>query len=496
MALSSDGNTALVGGDSDNAGRRRRVGVHAVGRAAGASRARSSPRAGRAPTPARRSGQAWRCRRTATPRSSAATSTARPAPAPHGCSCARGQRGAQQGAKLTGAGATAWRGVRVPAWRCRPAAPPRWSAARPMARATPGPHGPSAAARGHLEPAGIDAGRHRREPPAGQFGSSVALSADGVTALVGGDNDTSGKGAAWAFVLNGGSYMQQAKLTPSDAGRHQHGVRVKRGVVGRRQHGARSADPATEPALSLVREPRGSSPSPCRSGASRAPSSPAATPRTGSALGSGVALSSDGNVALIGGKGDGGGDGAAWLFARSGSTWAQQGTKLTGQGENLVGTFGQSVALAADGQTALIGGNNDSSGAGAAWAFAPAGSHVRQRVGGDARGRRGRDGLAAVQRSGRRHAQLRDRVGPGPWEPRCAREQRSGRLQLAVRVCGSRRVHLSGQRPMGRIQHGDGGDLGAVLRRPGVFQRPRPRAQGGDGGDASRCRAGGRRACR
>ena len=36
-----------------------------------------------------------------------------------------------------------------------------------------------------------------------------------------------------------------------------------------------------------------------------------------------------------------------------------------------MGTFGHSVALAADRQTALIGGNNDKGGIGAAWAFAP-----------------------------------------------------------------------------------------------------------------------------
>ncbi|HTU94462.1 MAG TPA: Ig-like domain-containing protein, partial [Solirubrobacteraceae bacterium] len=85
----------------------------------------------------------------------------------------------------------------------------------------------------------------------------------------------------------------------------------------------------------------------------------------------GVALSSDGAIALIGGQGDAGGVGAAWLFARSGATWTQQASKLTGQGEVLVGTFGYSVALSADGRTAVIGGKNDNGGAGAAWAFAP-----------------------------------------------------------------------------------------------------------------------------
>ena len=50
-----------------------------------------------------------------------------------------------------------------------------------------------------------------------------------------------------------------------------------------------------------------------------------------------VALSADGNTALIGGPGDNGGAGAAWVFTRSGSAWAQQGAKLTGAGESRGG---------------------------------------------------------------------------------------------------------------------------------------------------------------
>ena len=56
---------------------------------------------------------------------------------------------------------------------------------------------------------------------------------------------------------------------------------------------------------------------------------------------------------------DNGGTGAAWVFTRSGSTWTQQGGKLTGSGETGDGGFGSSVALSADGNTALIGGPGD-----------------------------------------------------------------------------------------------------------------------------------------
>ena len=58
-----------------------------------------------------------------------------------------------------------------------------------------------------------------------------------------------------------------------------------------------------------------------------------------------VPLSSDGDTALVGGSGDNGGIGAAWVFTRSGSTWTQQGAKLTGSGEIGKGLFGEGVAL-------------------------------------------------------------------------------------------------------------------------------------------------------
>jgi hypothetical protein len=90
-----------------------------------------------------------------------------------------------------------------------------------------------------------------------------------------------------------------------------------------------------------------------------------------------VALSADGNTAIVGGPGDGvGAAGAAWVYTRSGGVWTQQGSKLVGTGavgpEVLQGT---SVALSADGNTAIVGGpaddsaNSTSSGIGAAWVY-------------------------------------------------------------------------------------------------------------------------------
>jgi hypothetical protein len=98
------------------------------------------------------------------------------------------------------------------------------------------------------------------------------------------------------------------------------------------------------------------------------------------AFGYSVALSGNGRTALIGGPDDNGDVGAVWVFTRSGSTWTQQGEKLTGGEESGAGEFGAKVALSADGNTALIGGPGDNGGVGAAWVFTRSGSTWTQQA--------------------------------------------------------------------------------------------------------------------
>src|SRR5215467_11224037 len=90
-----------------------------------------------------------------------------------------------------------------------------------------------------------------------------------------------------------------------------------------------------------------------------------------------AALSSDGNTAIIGGPTDGFPSlGAAFIFTRSGSNWTQQ-ARLIGSGvTNAISgaNEGFAVALSADGNTALIGGYGDNTSTGAAWIFTRSGT--------------------------------------------------------------------------------------------------------------------------
>ncbi len=161
----------------------------------------------------------------------------------------------------------------------------------------------------------------------GQFGYSVALSADGTTALVGAPGDEDFAGAAWVFTRTGSVWTQQGpKLSINE-----------------------QTDPEEEASCEKEVNECG--------------------------FGRSVALSADGNTALIGAPRANGARGAAWVFTRSGTTWSQFGEKLTGDAE-LEGNsgFGRSVALSGDGDTALVGAPRENRGHGVAWAFGRLGS--------------------------------------------------------------------------------------------------------------------------
>ena len=140
-------------------------------------------------------------------------------------------------------------------------------------------------------------------------GRSIAISADGNTAIVGAPGDFAGTGAAWVYTRTGNSWTQQGTK-----------------LVG--------------------------------TGAS-----------TSIYIGTSVAISADGNTAVVGSPGDNGSTGSVWVFTRSGNVWSQDGNKLVGTGGSGSSGQGVSVGISADGNTIIVGGHIDNSQAGAAWIF-------------------------------------------------------------------------------------------------------------------------------
>ncbi|MCA1809195.1 MAG: FG-GAP repeat protein [Kiritimatiellia bacterium] len=210
------------------------------------------------------------------------------------------------------------------------------------------------------------------------FGHAVALSSDGNTALVSAyQSGIANLGAGYVFKRSGSAWSQQAKLTAADgATGNQLGWAVALsgngntallgtpwGIVGRTMSGAGYVF--------------------TRSGAtwSQQAKLAAADGREWDDFGYTVALSGDGNTALIGAPdADVGGhadQGAGYLFARSGSAWSQQ-EKVAAADGATYDYFGCAVALSADAQTVLVGAYYPNTGYdqkyGAAYLFTDGGS--------------------------------------------------------------------------------------------------------------------------
>jgi hypothetical protein len=154
---------------------------------------------------------------------------------------------------------------------------------------------------------------------AGLFGVSVALAGDGNTALVGASGDSENIGSATVFIRAGTTWFNQQTLWFNQ--------QTLLGLTG-------GTDKEIGPGT----------------------------------FGSSVALSSDGNTALVGASGDREGIGSATVFIRAGTTWINQQTLLgltSGTDKEIgPGNFGSSVALSSDGNTALVGAPNDREGIG------------------------------------------------------------------------------------------------------------------------------------
>lgn len=212
-----------------------------------------------------------------------------------------------------------------------------------------------------------------------QFGWSVALSADASLALVGAHHDDTtqggGSGSVRVFVRAGSTWTEGATLLPTNAAAgDQFGTSVALTADGSRALvGAPLDDTAAGSNAGSVRTF-------VRSGSSWIPEATllAAGAESGDLFGASVALSADGTRAVIGAWLDDyfldDLEGSARVFLRTGSSWTEEALLRPGVRQRS-SRFGTSVSMSADGQHALVGAPLvDPASAGSAWLFSRAGT--------------------------------------------------------------------------------------------------------------------------
>jgi uncharacterized repeat protein (TIGR01451 family) len=194
-----------------------------------------------------------------------------------------------------------------------------------------------------------------------EFGFSVALSPDGQTALVGDDGANSGAGAVYVYTYNGSSWGTGTSLTPSGLSNALYGYSIAVSSDG--STGLVALIGATETGKVYVSRYNGSSWS------TPTAVSTSGIPSTSGSFGASVALSANGQSAVVGSPFENGGVGAAYVYTGTGGSFGNP-TALTFPVNTTVRGF--AVAMAPNGQEAFAGaplGSTSSTNAGTILAY-------------------------------------------------------------------------------------------------------------------------------
>jgi hypothetical protein len=196
-----------------------------------------------------------------------------------------------------------------------------------------------------------------------RFGSSVGVSDDGTTAIIGADFDEdpngTGAGSAYVFRRINGSWQEQAKLAASDGDSDDNfGSSISISgdgntvVVG--ADFDRDVDAAEVGSVYVFTQGGGNWQQQAKLAASDGDN--------GDRFGSSVGVSSDGTTAIIGADFDedpnGRAAGSTYAFTRMSGGWQEQAKLAAGDG-NSGDRFGSSVGVSNDGNTAVIGAFGD-----------------------------------------------------------------------------------------------------------------------------------------
>jgi hypothetical protein len=240
---------------------------------------------------------------------------------------------------------------------------------------------------------------------ASEQGISVALSADGNTAIVGGPGDNNDAGAAWIWTRNAGVWTQQGRLNGSDAtGAARQGTAVSLSADGNTALIGGPADAGGTGAVWIWTRTDGFWRRPVGKLVGTG-TVDLGTVYQYDGLGVSVALSADGNTAIAGRDNDDGFTGAAWTWTRSGGAWSQQSPKLVGSGAEGIILQGSGVAVSGDGNTAIVGAYGDHYRSGGAWIWTRTGGVWTQQsvklVGSGAVGTANQGGFVAISADGK-----------------------------------------------------------------------------------------------
>lgn len=206
-----------------------------------------------------------------------------------------------------------------------------------------------------------------------EFGTALSLSNDGNTAIIGAPYDVVDIGAALIYTLTPCGWEVAAKLVGTG------------GVQGTMQ--GYSVDISADGTVAVIGAPKdnnwvGAAWVFVKSGGTWAQVKKL-TPADASGeaqFGSSVAIAGDGNTIIIGGEGDNDALGAAWVFRYSANQWAQDGAKLVGSSiihstnPNFYARQGRSVDISADGTTVIVGASGHQAGRGAAIIYTRSGN--------------------------------------------------------------------------------------------------------------------------
>jgi hypothetical protein len=201
---------------------------------------------------------------------------------------------------------------------------------------------------------------------AARQGSSVAISSDGKTLVVGACNDSNRKGAVWIYVYNGSAWIQQGgKLVGNNSSADSYqGWSVALSANGNIALVGGCNDNLLTGAAWIFSRTNGAW---AQEGSKLVGTQPSGPSRQGSSVG----ISADGNTAVVGGFADNSNNGSMWVFKRSSSVWVQQGAKVTGSGASGAAKQCTSIGLSSNGTTAALGGPSDASSKGAIWVYVP-----------------------------------------------------------------------------------------------------------------------------